>query len=668
VLLLGGYIFAALFIWTGVFMALISVTDVSMSYGGEPLLKNVSLQLQRGQKAALVGPNGAGKTTLLKIIAGELEPETGSVIRGRDMAVGYLPQEPRLPKGVTLRAHLEMALGNILNLKEQIRDLEEQMTRSVEERAAGGSLQGLMERYGRLLHQFEESGGYQAESRLAAVARGLGFTPADLDRETAYFSGGQKTRANLAALLLQQPDLLLLDEPTNYLDLDGLEWLERYLQDWPGSILVVSHDRFFLDRVVEKVFLLHQGRISSYNGNYSAFARQREQENRSRERAYRKQQSLLQKEEAFIRESKGDERSKRQARSRQKRLNKMELLERPPGKQSFKPGFAYAGRSGRLVISFEAVFKAFGDRQLFKDLSFEIFRGDRVALVGPNGAGKTTLLKLIAGEEQPTGGRIRIGPSVRVTYFSQEQEEMNPQHTVLEEIMSAGGLNIKQARNHLGKFLFKDDRVFQTVDCLSGGEKSRLALARLALSDSNCLLMDEPTSHLDLPSLEELEKALQGYQGTLIVVSHDRYFLSTLVNRVIELQPGAVFFFQGGYPDYLQAREKRFKDRKAVAASAGGVNDKQRRAAALYRRQAREQQRLYKKLEKRQLELEEIISLREQEIVELEEQLSDPEQYGDYHRVTALNEQLQEARDQVSALIREWEQVGLKLEQVKKQA
>jgi ATP-binding cassette, subfamily F, member 3 len=641
-------------------MSQLSISGISISYGGQLVLEGASLQLQPGEKAGLIGPNGSGKTTLLRIIAGELEPDSGSVHRARGSAVGYLPQELELEQEGTLREQLEKPLRALFLLKREIADLEQQMADSSKET---GQLDLLLGRYSEASARFETMGGYSAESRIQMVALGLGFKLSDLDRDLRRFSGGEKTRARLAALLLQQPDLLLLDEPTNFLDLEGVEWLERYLRELSRSLIVVSHDRFFLDRVVGRIFSLQGRSVKSYPGNYSTYLVRREQEREEAERAYRSRQALLEREQRLIRESTIDERSKRQARSRQKRLDKLETVKRLEESKTFNLDFDYTGRSGRQVAIIDGVHKSFGARVLFKGLTFEINWGDRVALVGPNGAGKSTLLRLIAGEEKPDSGSIRLGAAVRVTYFSQEQEQLQPDRTLLDEITATSELDLKQARNHLGGYLFRGDDVFKKVKDLSGGEKSRLALARLALSSGNCLLMDEPTSHLDLPAVEELEKALQGYPGTLIVVSHDRYFLQNLANRVLELGRGGLKIFNGDFRYYLEQRSGPvgFPDQP------GGEQEsretlKHRRRQEHTRRQ--EQQRRERRLQDEQAQLEESIAAVEAAMARLEKTLANPDHYGDYTRLIELNHQLENEKEKLAGFFKRWEEICLQLEQI----
>lgn len=637
-------------------MPLLTLSQITKSYGAETILTGITMQLQPGEKAGLIGPNGSGKTTLLKIIAGEIEADTGQVHLARDSKIGYLPQEsPAIPAG-TLRRHLEYPLRHIYALKNEIAVLEEEISAAATKEKT--HLQERLDRYAALTTRFEEEGGYQVESRLMGVAKGLGFDLADLDRDISSFSGGEKTRARLAGLLLQDLDLLLLDEPTNFLDLAALEWLEKYLRDLSSALVVVSHDRFFLDRVVNRIYALKSHQVKVYNGNYSAYQKQMESELLSSESDYKKMQLHKAREERLVREAKADQRSKRQARSRQKRLDKIEPTDRHEQQQNLKLGLGYSGRSGRQVVVFDRVVKSFNDKAMIRDLYFEINWGDRIALIGPNGAGKSTLLKLISGSLEPTSGNIRLGPAVKVLYFDQEQEKLSPRQTLLETITTVSDLDPGQARNHLGRYLFRGDDVFKRVADLSGGEKSRLALASLALNSGNCLLMDEPTSHLDLPSLEQLENVLMKYPGTLVIVSHDRFFLKGLANRVFEMSAGDLQIYDLSFAEYLEMKE-------STGLQPGKIQEdkqleKQRRQEEHRIRQ--EAQKNSRRLKSEQASLEESISEAEAKIAFLEKTLSDPGQYGDHAHLAELGADLEDAKKNLSNLLQQWEMITGQLE------
>ena len=643
-------------------MPLLTLSKISKTYGVDTILDEVSLQLQPGEKAGLIGPNGSGKTTLIRIIAGDLEADSGEAHLARDTKVGYLTQEPPQINAATLRNHLEYPLRHIYKLQEEL----EKLSQSIAAGAGSGTspydkssnFDAQLERYAALTSRFEEAGGYLVESKLVGVARGLGFAESDFTRAISTFSGGEKTRARLAGLLLQELDLLLLDEPTNFLDLAALEWLEKYLRDLDCALLVVSHDRFFLDRVVGKIFALKNHHIKSYQGNYSAYRQKLEHEHLSLDREYKKQQLLKSREERLVREAKADERSKRQARSRQKRLDNLVDVEQPDQEQSFSLGIKFSGRSGRLVVGFDDICLSFDKAAIFTNLSFEIRWGDRLALIGPNGAGKTTLLKLIAGELEPDSGTIRLGPAVKVLYFSQEQEQLQNNKTLLETIMDASQLDLKATRNHLGRYLFRGDDVFKKVSDLSGGEKSRLALARLALGSGNCLLMDEPTSHLDLPALEELEKVLKEYPGTLIVVSHDRYFLKGLANRVFSLAvDGSLRIFEDTFNAFLDFKDGTESAEELVQSRE--QEEKCRRQKQHLERQRRQKEE--RRLKNIQIKIEEKIARKEEEIINLENTLSNPELYGDHTQLARLGVGLEQARSELEALLEEWEDLATRL-------
>ncbi len=638
-------------------MPVLTLSQIDKSYGTDTVLSGISLQLQPGEKAGLIGPNGSGKSTLLKIITGEMEPDRGEVHLARGARIGYLPQQAGDIAELTLRGHLEYPLRDLINLGREIAALEKEI--SVIAEKEGRTPEQLLERYSEMVARFENDGGYQYESKLYGVARGLGFAEEDFDRPIEGFSGGEKTRARLAGLLLQELDLLLLDEPTNFLDLSALEWLEKYLRDLNCALLLVSHDRFFLDRVTGTIFALQGHKLKTYSGNYTAYQDKLEQERLSTDREYKKMQLLKEREERLVREAKADERSKRQARSRQKRLDKLDTVERIEESRGFKLGLGYSGRSGRLVIELDQVSHSFDQNSIIKDVSFAIEWGDCIALVGPNGAGKTTLLKIISGLLKPSAGTIRLGPAVRIIYFSQEQEQLIPHHNLVESITNCSELDVKEARNHLGKYLFRGDDVFKQVRDLSGGEKSRLALARLALSSGNCLLMDEPTSHLDLPALEELEKVLAGYPGTLIIVSHDRYFLKNLANRVIELDEGQLTTYNRSFEEYLELKESGAA--KPLEEVEQKNLDKQKRQQEHRRRQA--EQRALRRLKDEHTRLENDISSAEAEIAALEQALSDPEQYGDLEKLAALGKNLEEARNSLDEMLARWETLSTELEQ-----
>ncbi|HAP31717.1 MAG TPA: hypothetical protein DCQ14_01485 [Firmicutes bacterium] len=665
-------------------MILMQLHNIHKFYGEKAVLRGISLQLGRGERAGLVGINGAGKSTLLKIITGGETADRGHLQLFREVKIGYLSQKPEFSSKAILRSFLQESMGELLALKKEIASLEGEMSAAARQEYDSPRLAALIERYGKLSHLFEEKGGYDLEYRLWAVARGLGFTEGDLERSVSSFSGGEKTRAQLASLLLQQPELLLLDEPTNNLDVEAVEWLESCLNAWRGAILVVSHDRYFLDRVSTHMVLLEKGVARMYRGNYSAFQTQLHHEEKTALKVYRKQQVILEKEKAFILNATADARTKRQARSREKRLEKMAPLEGISHKQEIKIKLGFAGRSGRLAAALENVSKAYGDKQVLTGVNLELQWGDRVALVGPNGAGKTTLLRMITGEEAPTTGSLRLGPSVRLAYFDQEQRRLDRNSTPLSEIMNVSPMHEPEARNYLGRYLFHGEDVFKRIGELSGGEISRLALAKIGLVEGNFLIMDEPTNHLDIRGVEELETTLAAYPGTMLVVSHDRYFIEQIGGSIMEVRDGMVRRYQGGYPEYREMKAKEKEDAAGpvtvcLPAEQTGIRGKAQAAdgekAIRLAQQQRQQQdkdkyavllaRRHRRELQRHLEaMEEKIQQEERRASLLEEQLADPSIYERFAEARTVMDELQAARLQIESLYADWEKTAAHLEEL----
>ncbi len=643
-------------------MALLKICGITKYYGSSLVLKDIHLEINEKEKMGLIGPNGSGKTTLLRIITGEEEPDEGQYIYGKGVSAGYLKQSSRIAEDITLYEQLKSPLEHLYRLKEELKTLEDEMQRE-EIKRNPQALEKVMERYARQVNFFESQGGYTLESRIKQVAFGLGFRSEDLDRLVLSFSGGEKTSMHLACLLLESHDLLLLDEPTNYLDSRSVEWLEDYLRSWEGALLVVSHDRFFLDRVVGSIAALDNHSLKQYRGNYSHYRKQLELEQLSHQREYDKQQSLIKKEEELIRTSKAKERDKRQAKSRGKRLQQLEKVEHVPREKNLSLSFEISGRAGQEVVVFQEVSKAFGETQLFEGVSFTLRWGDKAALIGPNGSGKTTLLKMITGSEEPGEGQVKIGPSVKISYFDQEQEQLNPDHSLLEEIMYFHpSFTLTEARSYLGRYLFKGDAVFKKVRDLSGGEKSRLVLAKTALSKGNFLILDEPTNHLDIKGMTELEQALTLYQGTLLVVTHDRYFIDRLADKILDIEDGKVTLFKGGYQEYLEDKNKR-KDEEAASQKE---KESQRQEARRREKQQREemlaQRREKRAMEAKLRELEEKINTLEARIAVLEEKMSDPELYENFEDVRSLSEEHRSLQESLDKFYEHWEKISIRFE------
>jgi ATP-binding cassette subfamily F protein 3 len=653
-------------------MALLSVRNISKAYADKSILEGASLQVNPGEKVGLVGANGCGKTTLLKIIIGAEEADAGEVFTSRGVSMGYLSQKPGFLPEAELQEIFRGALAEIYSIKEEMTHLEEKMA-SFDSGEKNKVLTSLMERYGELAHQFEENEGYMLENRLQMIAQGLGFREADLERSIETFSGGEKTRAQLASLLLSEPDLLLLDEPTNSLDAESIEWLENFLVSWRGALLVVSHDRFFLDRIVGRIIALENKKLLSYQGNFSNFLHQREIITKTLHKAYKKQEITIKKHQDFIRNAAADRRTKRQARSREKLLEKLDLIKKPEKTPSWKARFDFAGREGRSVVVFERVSKYYGSFPVFKNASFEIKGGDRVAVLGPNGAGKTTLLRVITGEETIESGVVKIGSGSKMAYFDQEQKTLMGELTVLENIMDVSGMLEAEARHFLGNYLFRGDDVFKLVKSLSGGEKSRLALARMALEESNFLIMDEPTNHLDIWGISELEAALTSYPGTLLIVSHDRYFVSRTATKILEINNRRVKLYNGTYAEYreMQLREKEGKEQgTGPLHNVASIREQSR--IKKEKEEARRKEIMAVRRKRRQLHqtitgIEEKIVCHEKKISHLEKQLASPGIYDDFAKARPFLAELTVIQDEVRSLYEKWEKLGLLLDEFPQQ-
>jgi ATP-binding cassette subfamily F protein 3 len=529
---------------------MIRLQGVTRAYGVHEVLKGVDLGIPPRSRVGLVGPNGAGKSTILKLIAGREEADRGSVNVTRGMAVGYLPQEgARLAEGTVLEALLS-PFADIAAMEHEMDRLHHEMAS-----ATGERLESLTRRAGDLQHKFEVAGGFDLEARARAILGGLGFGPDDHSRPLREFSGGYRMRAALGALLLRQPDFLLLDEPTNHLDLEAVGWLEQFLSDIPSALVVVSHDRTFLNRLVTTIAEVEDGRVRTWAGNYDRYREEKELE---RERALKKATSEAHRVaeiERFVERFRYKATKARQVQSRIKMLEKMERTEVMAEERTWRFSFPPVSRSAQRVALLAGIDKAYGANRVLRGLDLEIWRGDRIALVGPNGCGKSTLLKIVAGREPADSGRCEIGDKVVLHYFAQHVlETLTPGRSVLDEMQAwSPGRPPGMLRNLLGIFQFSGDDVFKKVDVLSGGEKNRLALARLTLDPGNFLLLDEPTNHLDLPTREALEDALAGFGGTLLFVSHDRYFINRVATRVAAFEDGRLAIHDGGYDDYLQA-------------------------------------------------------------------------------------------------------------------
>ena len=636
-------------------MIILSAQHIAKSFGVNAVLRDVSLTVQQGDRIGLVGVNGCGKSTLMRILAGLDAQDGGEISLVRGLRVGYLAQQNMVTSGETVWNELQKVYEQVFAMEKKLRELEDEMAHAHTDAQRFAQLSA---DYDRLTQRFEEADGYSWKSMVSGVLNGLGFKPAQYDQCVDSLSGGEQTRLCLARLLLQKPDLLLLDEPTNHLDMETLQWLENYLAAYKGSVLVISHDRYFLDHVCTGIVEILMGSSEQYNGNYTRYIAQRQERFESRMRAYEIQQKEIERQQAIIARYRmfNREKSIRAAESREKALDRMEKMEKPVDERAIRFSFEARRRTGEDVLQLTEISKSFGEKHLFHDLTLRVRAGDRVALIGPNGVGKSTLIKIIVGEEQPDTGFIRYGSNVDIGYYDQHQSTLHADKTVLDESWDRfPQMEHSNVRGALGLFLFTGDDVFKPIHTLSGGEKGRVALTALMLRKDNLLLLDEPTNHLDMDSREVLEDALADFGGTIITVSHDRYFINRIANRIIEMQPDGVTEYIGNYDDYIERKNRPV----AVEAEAGKTKtelEKEKRREKLSRQALRQ-------LKIRAQEAEKAVGVKEAEIAELEAQMADPSLYSDAQKSADVQRAYQKAQQALQTLYEQWEAAEAALSQ-----
>lgn len=641
---------------------ILSCQNISKAFVENQVLKNVSFHIEDHEKAAIVGINGAGKTTLLRIIVGEMTPDDGQVVLARDKTLGYLAQNSTVDTSHTIYEELLSVKADLLRLEEKIHECENNM-----KHAEGDALEDLMKQYTSLTHAFETGGGYLYRSELVGVLKGLGFTEDEFSKPVATLSGGQKTRVALGRLLLQNPDLIILDEPTNHLDMNSIAWLETYLLNYKGAVLIVSHDRYFLDRIAGKVIEIDQSKATTFMGNYSDYAVKKEQLRVAAWNAYMNQQREIKHQEEVIEKLKSFNREKsiKRAESREKMLDKIEVIEKPSEvRTDMKLTLTPRILSGNDVLTVEHLAKSFDSHKLFTDVNFEIKRGEHVAIIGDNGSGKTTLLKILNGLVPADQGTFRLGSNVEIGYYDQEHHVLHSEKTLFEEISDDYPyLNNTQIRNVLAAFLFTGEDVFKRISDLSGGERGRVSLAKLVLSNANFLILDEPTNHLDIMSKEILEDALNGYEGTILYVSHDRYFINRTAHRILDLTEGQFVNYVGNYDYYL---EKHDTVMAAIEASAPQNTDADNTVAAKvaesevkldWKAQKEEQARLRKK-ENDLKKCEEQIARLEARVSEIDTEMSDPAIGTQVAKLQELSKEQAACQKQLEKLYEQWEELA----------
>lgn len=640
---------------------ILSCQNISKSFGTDEILKEVSFHIEENEKAAVVGINGAGKSTLLKIIMQEESADTGEVVLAKDKTLGYLAQYQDISGHKTIYEEVLDSKREIIEREEKIRQMEAQMNQ-----LQGEELERLLEAYHKLSHDFEQKNGYAYRSEVTGIIKGLGFTEEDFDKKMEELSGGQKTRVSLCKLLVTKPDVLLLDEPTNHLDIESIRWLEGYLMNYKGAVLIVSHDRYFLDRVVTKVVEIFQHKSYVYQGNYSEFSKKKAQVREALIKQYYNQQREIKHQEEVIAKLKSFNREKsiKRAESREKMLDKIERMEKPVDDNTdikivLEPNVV----SGNDVLKVEKLAKSFEALKLFSDIDFEIKRGERVALIGNNGTGKTTILKIINELIAPDAGTVTLGSNVHIGYYDQEHQLLHMEKTIFDEIADAyPDLNNTKVRNVLAAFLFTDDDVFKRIGDLSGGERGRVSLAKLMLSDANFLILDEPTNHLDITSKEILEEALKSYTGTVFFVSHDRYFINQTATRILELTGETVINYIGDYDYYLEKREhmNQVFVKKPEAEATIEVT-KQSEQKVDWQTQKAEQARI-RKLENSLKKTEERIAELEALIEEIDEECAKPENAVNSAKLGELTAKQNAYREELEACYESWEELSLELD------
>ncbi len=635
-------------------MIILSCSNISKAYVVDNIIEDISFTINDNEKVGLIGLNGAGKTTLFNILTGELDYDSGNIVIPKNKKIAYLKQNTKIESDKTIFDEMLTMFGDIISMENDIRQLETEISKFTEH-DEDGVLEALMDKYTKLNERFIEMDGFSYKSLIRGVLKGLSFNDEDFDKPINILSGGQKTRVMLAKLLLERADILLLDEPTNHLDIDAISWLEKYLNSFNGAVIIISHDRYFLDNIVNKVMLLENKNVKIYNGNYSEFMKKRKTEIEQELKKFEEYEKEIERQEEIINRlhAYGSKRNIRQAFSRQKALDKIKKTDRPNYEnKKLKLRFTPKLRSGQDVLKIENLSKSYDERAIFNDISFNVYRGEKVGIIGPNGIGKSTLLKIIAGKIDSNKGKTETGHFVNIGYYDQEQTHLDLENTVIDEIWDDNPkFNYYDVRSLLAQFLFTGDDLFKIIGDLSGGEKGRLSLLKLMLSESNFLLMDEPTNHLDIDSKEILEDSLINYDGTVLVVSHDRYFLNKVTNKIIDMSHAGVFEYLGNYDYYLEKKAELEQTDDEI------ITTKTKTQINAERKKDRNLKSEKKKREKEVKDIEEKIENNENEIASLEDKLCQQTTYNDKNLVLEINEKIQVLNAELEELYSVWSEL-----------
>ncbi|WP_033541549.1 ABC-F family ATP-binding cassette domain-containing protein [Planococcus sp. CAU13] len=645
-------------------MIVLQVNQIHKSFGADEILSGVKLEVQHRDRVALVGRNGAGKSTLLKIISGEISYDSGDIIMPKDLTIGYLEQQSKLESDMTIWDEMMTIFSGFREQEQQLRRLEEQMADPAVYNNPEANAK-VMEEYDKLQHDFKDAGGYQYEADTRAILHGMKFYPDDYHKKVVSLSGGQKTRLMLAKLLLSKPQLLILDEPTNHLDIETLSWLENYLKNYPGAILVVSHDRYFLDQVVTIVYEVSRHRVKKFTGNYSRYLDEKAKQYELDQKQFEKQQSEKAKLEDYVARNLVRASTTKMAQSRRRVLEKTDWMEAPDGNEkSARFGFTIAKQSGNDVLNVSSLKIGYSGKPVSENINLKLYRQESLALVGPNGVGKSTFLKTVMKEIPPLGGTIHYGTGIQFGYYDQEQANLTGNKPVLNELWDDYPLvNEKDIRGILGRFLFTGDDVLKPVSTLSGGEKARVALAKLMMQKANVLLLDEPTNHLDLDSKEVLENALLDYPGTILFVSHDRYFMNRISTKVVELMQDGTTEYLGDY-DYYVEKKLETEELKALEEAENPSVSSKPETSASTSQIDKEAKKLERQLTRQLEEVETDMEKLDQQIAETEEQFADPEIFQDHERLLPLQQQLEELKNKHEESMALWLELQEKLEQI----